>query len=93
MGELRLGDILDDWCIKCRRLTDHSVVSLMEGSVAKVRCRSCYSDHDFRHEQAPPTKKELKERELQAQVLAGAPGSDGRLEEQHPETPDPTKLD
>lgn len=57
---LRLGDELDDYCVKCRRLTNHAVVSLMNGSAAKVRCKSCYSDHNYLNEQAPPTKKELK---------------------------------
>ena len=59
MFELRLGDDLDDFCIKCKRLTNHTIVSLVGDQPAKVRCRACYNDHDFRHEQAPPTKKEL----------------------------------
>jgi hypothetical protein len=42
------------------------------GAAAKVRCRTCYSDHDYRNEQAPPTKKELaKQKELYNAVLAG----------------------
>jgi hypothetical protein len=60
MFELRLGDDIDDFCIKCKRITNHAIVSLMESKAAKVRCRSCYSEHDYRNEQAPPTKKELK---------------------------------
>ena len=73
MSDLRLGDVLDDYCVKCRRLTNHSIVSLMNGTAAKVRCRTCYSDHDYRNEQAPPTKKELlKQKELFNAVLAGA---------------------
>lgn len=60
MFELRLGDDIDDFCIKCKRITNHAIVSLMDGKAAKVRCRSCYSEHDYRNEQAPPTKKELK---------------------------------
>jgi hypothetical protein len=72
MRELRLGDIIDDYCVKCRRLTNHAIVSLMNGAAAKVRCRTCYSDHDFRNEIAPPTKKELlKQKELYEAVLAG----------------------
>jgi hypothetical protein len=72
MWELRLGDELDDFCVKCRRLTNHLVVSLVDGKAAKVRCRSCYSDHDYRKEQAPPSKKELaKQKELFNAVLAG----------------------
>ena len=73
MPDLRLGDVIDDFCVKCRRLTNHSIVSLMNGSAAKVRCRTCYSDHDYRNEQAPPSKKELaRQKELYNAVLAGA---------------------
>ena len=72
MWELRLGDELDDYCVKCRRLTNHLIVSLVDGKAAKVRCRSCYSDHDYRNEIAPPSKKELaKQKELFNAVLAG----------------------
>src|ERR1700683_4587631 len=72
MAELRLRDIIDDYCVKCKRLTNHAVVSIMNGAAAKVRCRTCYSDHDFRNEQAPPSKKELaRQKELFNAVLAG----------------------
>ncbi len=70
MSEYRLGDVIDDWCVKCRRLTNHSIVSLLNGTAAKVRCRTCYNDHDYRHEQAPPSKKELKKQELFKEVLS-----------------------
>lgn len=74
--DLRLGDVIDDYCVKCRRLTNHSIVSLMDGAAAKVRCRTCYSDHDYRKEQAPPTKKELaRQKELYNAVLSGATGA------------------
>jgi len=69
MGDFRLGDVIDDHCIKCRRVTNHSIVSLINGDAAKVRCRTCYHDHDYRHEQAPPTKKELLK---QAEAAAAA---------------------
>jgi hypothetical protein len=72
MNDLRLGDVIDDFCVKCRRLTNHSVVSLMEGQAAKVRCRTCYSDHDYRHEQPPPSKKDLKKAALFNEVLSKA---------------------
>ncbi len=78
MGEKRLGDVIDDHCIKCRRVTNHSIVSLVEGEAAKVRCRTCYHDHDYRHEQAPPTKKELKK--MEADALAAAEAAAAGLE-------------
>lgn len=74
MHEFRLGDELDDFCIKCKRLTNHAIVSLLNGQAAKVRCRTCYHDHDFRNSVPLPSKKELKKAELLAQGLAaGAP--------------------
>lgn len=72
MAQLRLGDVIDDHCIKCRRVTNHAIVSLLEGEAAKVRCRTCYHDHDYRHEQAPPSKKELKKAEAEAQAARNA---------------------
>jgi hypothetical protein len=78
MDELRLGDIIDDYCIKCRRMTNHAIVSIVEGEAAKVRCRSCYHDHTYLKEQIPPSKKDLKKLELFNAVLAGsgAPAAD-----------------
>jgi hypothetical protein len=77
MRELRLGDIIDDFCVKCRRLTNHAIVSLMDNQAAKVRCRTCYGDHDYRHEQAPPSKKDLKKAALFNAVLSSvAPGTE-----------------
>jgi hypothetical protein len=76
MPDFRLGDIIDDHCIKCRRVTNHAIVSLVNAEPAKVRCRTCYHDHDYRHEQAPPSKKDLKKAELFKEVLAAAvPGA------------------
>jgi hypothetical protein len=72
MRDLRLGDVLDDYCVKCRRLTNHSIVSLLGTKAAKVRCRTCYGDHDYRNEEIPPSKKDLKKAALFNQVLASA---------------------
>ena len=72
MSDMRLGDVIDDHCIKCRRITNHSIVSLVNGEAAKVRCRTCYHDHDYRHGQPPPSKKDLKKAEAQAQAALAA---------------------
>ncbi|MGD0295929.1 MAG: hypothetical protein ABSE86_02365 [Bryobacteraceae bacterium] len=72
MSEFRLGDVIDDHCIKCRRITNHSIVSIVTAKPAKVRCRTCYHDHDYRNEEAPPSKKDLKKAELFKEVLAAA---------------------
>lgn len=61
MSDIRLGDVIDDHCVKCRRITNHSVVSLVNREPAKVRCRTCYNEHDFRNCEAPPKKSSKKE--------------------------------
>lgn len=77
MSDHRLGDDIDDFCIKCKRLTNHAIVSIVNEDIAKVRCRSCYNEHDYRHEQAPPSKKDLKKQALFNEVLSKVqPGSE-----------------
>ncbi len=69
MRDIRLGDDIDDFCIRCKRLTNHVVVSVLKGAPAKVRCRTCHNDHDFRNEQAPPPKVDLRKQALFNEVL------------------------
>jgi hypothetical protein len=74
--EIRLGDIIDDFCIKCKRIMNHAVVSMLNGEPAKVRCRTCHNDHDYRHEQAPPPKVDTRKAALFNEMLAKvAPGA------------------
>ena len=70
MAEIRLGDIVDDHCSKCRLLTNHSVVSVVNGEIAQVRCRTCYNEHKFRHGKGGAKKKSSKKADLFDQVLA-----------------------
>jgi hypothetical protein len=69
----RLGDVIDDYCPKCRLLLNHDVASLFEGEVAKVTCRTCFNTHDYKHAQVPAKRKSKKEdpKSLIDQVLAG----------------------
>jgi hypothetical protein len=69
MREVRLGDDIDDYCVRCKRIMNHAVVSVVNAEPAKVRCRTCHSDHDYRHEQAPPPKVDLRKQALFNEVL------------------------
>jgi hypothetical protein len=70
---IRLGDVIDDYCPKCRLLLNHDVASLFQGVVAKVTCRTCFNTHDYKHAQVPAKRKSKKEepKSLMDQVLAG----------------------
>lgn len=75
---IRLGDVVDDYCPRCRLLLNHDVASLTGGAIAKATCRTCYNTHDYRHAQVPPkrsTKKAVETQKLFDQVLSGMPGT------------------
>ena len=76
MREVRLGDIIDDYCVKCKRITNHAIVSLMNERPAKVRCCSCYKEHDYSDCVVPPTKRELKAMQLAAEAAKAAESGD-----------------
>ncbi len=79
MSDFRLGDEIDDYCVKCRRVTNHSIVSLLNREPAKVRCRTCYHEHDFRKGEAPPKKDSKKEalfKEVLSTVAPAAPAAE-----------------
>lgn len=71
---VRLGDDIDDFCVKCKRVMNHSVVSILNDGPAKVRCRTCHSDHDFRNELPPPPKVDARKAALFNQVLGNVTG-------------------
>ena len=72
----RLGDVIDDYCPRCRLLLNHDVTSLFGSEVAKVTCRTCHNTHDYRHAQVPPKRKSSRKddkKSLIEQVLATMP--------------------
>jgi len=79
--EIRLGDVIDDHCSKCRMLTNHSVVALTNGEVARTRCRTCYYEHAYRKGKGGKKKSATRKEQLFDEVLSkmkaqGMPGSD-----------------
>jgi hypothetical protein len=73
---LRLGDVLDDYCPRCRLLLNHDVVTINDGKACKVTCRTCFNTHDYRNAQIPvrrKNKQELEAKTLIDQVLAAMP--------------------
>ncbi len=83
--EVRLGDDIDDYCVRCKRVMNHAVVSVMNGEPAKVRCRTCHSDHDYRHEQAPPPKVDARKAALFNEVLKKVNPDEAGVEVADPE--------
>jgi uncharacterized membrane protein YgcG len=68
---LRLGDILDDYCPRERRVTNHAVVAMIEEDVKQTRCLTCDAEHVYKGGKAPRRKKSESTGALYKEVLAG----------------------
>lgn len=71
--QLRLGDILDDYCPRERRLTNHAVVAMIGEDVKQTRCTTCDADHEYKHAKVPRQRRKDTPAALYSQVLAGGP--------------------
>lgn len=71
---VRLGDVIDDYCTRCRRLMNHGIVGMVGDDVAKVRCNTCQSEHAFKHGRLPKRRRGETDR-LFAEVLRGIRGA------------------
>jgi len=72
--QLRLGDILDDYCPRERRITNHAVVAMIGEEVKQTRCTTCDAEHVYKQAKVPrQRRKDEAPAALYAQVAAGAP--------------------
>jgi uncharacterized membrane protein YgcG len=70
---VRLGDVIDDYCTRCRMIMNHGIVGMVGDDVAKVRCNTCQSEHAFKHGRIPKRRRGETDR-LFAEVLRGIRG-------------------
>ena len=72
--QLRLGDTLDDYCPRERRVTNHAVVALVGEAVKQTRCTTCDAEHEYKHAKVPRQRRKTETpAALYAQVLANGP--------------------
>src|SRR5437660_702408 len=72
--QLRLGDILDDYCPRERRVTNHAVVAMVGQDVKQTRCTTCDAEHEYKHARVPRQRRKAEgQAALYSQVAAGAP--------------------
>ena len=66
---MRLGDMIDDHCARCKRTTDHAIVAMTGDDVVKFVCRTCNSEHKYRRNKTG--KKEMMAEQTARNVLSG----------------------
>lgn len=54
---VRLGDIVDDYCPRERRITNHAVVAMIDETVKQTRCTTCDADHEYREGRMPAPRR------------------------------------
>lgn len=70
----RLGDVVDDYCPRERRVTNHAIVAMVGDEIRQTRCTTCESEHEYKHARVPPQRRRKETTgALYQQVLAGAP--------------------
>ncbi len=93
----RLGDILDDYCPRERRVTNHAVVAMIGQDVKQTRCTTCDAEHEYKHARVPRQRRKSETPPaLLSQAVGGGPkrvvhehepaqnGSDGQTPEVEP---------
>jgi hypothetical protein len=83
----RPGDVLDDYCPRERRITDHAIVAMVDETIQRTRCGSCDAEHEFKEAKVPAPRRKTQPPALFTQVLDGLQGSTPR-----PQSPPPASL-
>jgi hypothetical protein len=71
--QLRPGDILDDYCPRERRLTNHVVVAMIGEDIKQTRCTTCDADHEYKHARVPRQRKKSDAAAILSPVASAAP--------------------
>ena len=72
---LRLGDIVDDYCPRERRITNHVIAALMGDAIKQTRCSTCDTEHVYKGARVPSRRKKTDVAALETAVLASVNGT------------------
>jgi hypothetical protein len=67
--QYRPGDVLDDYCPRERRVTDHAIVAMVDSEIQRTRCVVCDAEHEFKNAKVPAPRKKGSGATLFTQVL------------------------
>lgn len=67
---LRLGDVVDDYCPRERRLSNHVIAAMVDDTIKQTRCATCDFEHPYKGGKLPARRaKKDSTTELFKQVL------------------------
>ncbi|MDR2945362.1 MAG: hypothetical protein LBV79_01250 [Candidatus Adiutrix sp.] len=56
LNDIRVGGEIDAVCTRCRMVTNHRIVAMVDGGVKRVICLTCDSQHNYHQ---PPGEKKV----------------------------------
>jgi hypothetical protein len=71
---LRLGDIVDDYCPRERRITNHAIVAVVGPTIKQTRCTTCDAEHAYKDAKVPRRRKKDDPEALYDEVLTDLSG-------------------
>lgn len=74
----RPGDVLDDYCPRERRITDHAIVAMIDDEIRRTRCGICDAEHEYKEAKVPVPRRKTQPPALFTQVLDGLQGPGAR---------------
>ena len=74
----RPGDVLDDYCPRERRITDHAIVAMIDDQIRQTRCGICDAEHEYKGGKVPPPRRKTQPPALFTQVLDNLNGTTPR---------------
>jgi len=80
---LRLGDIVDDYCPRERRITNHVIVAIVDDAVRQTRCSTCDAEHLYKEARMPRRR---------AKGDDGSAGTVGQLVSRAPDVTTPAPM-
>ena len=85
----RPGDVLDDYCPRERRITDHAIVAMIDDRIQQTRCGSCDAEHEYKGGKVPPPRRKTQPPALFTQVLDNLNGSTPKPQSPAAVSPEP----
>lgn len=59
---LTAGEEIDSGCLKCKDVTNHTIIAMLEEKIVKVQCNVCGGRHNYRPVKPTKTKTKTKKK-------------------------------
>ncbi|MHB8808604.1 MAG: hypothetical protein ACYC9M_01135 [Desulfobulbaceae bacterium] len=79
--KIEAGSEINSRCLKCKAVTNHTIIALVDGKVVKVLCNVCGGQHNYRPEKPEQAAALKKARPSSASANARQAKVEARFEE------------